>query len=381
LLFGYADSSVLLDTAGDLEIASVTVSSLDSPVGPTAFTIVAADNGLRLESVSIPTSASADLPDTGDANPEMASNVPESTLALFAGKDLGQSWAMVQLQKVLLTTLAGAMGAGDIDLSDFEIEEQFGFLSMLTGINFKTDLLDQLQGDYGAALFSLDTHDPLSSSAVIASDLGDADRVSVGVTSLGPLIQSSGAGTASVTTASVDGQTVNNVTVHTDGLSATIQYGVVDDQLMVGLGNGIETLATPPDATLDSSAAYQAALAELPATYDSVIYIDTQAIAHQLAPLLLETLGENSSNAIVQCLAGVSEAGEATPAAVEVDGSTGGSWIVDAGCSIVTSLLGGDDALLDLVVSRVPGPFAAVTYHEGGLQHLSGILMVGSIES
>ena len=72
------------------------------------------------------------------------------------------------------------------------------------------------------------------------------------VTSLGPLIQSAGSGTASVTTASVDGQTVNNVTVLTDDLAATVQYGVVDDQLMIGLGDGIETLAMPSGDTAGS---------------------------------------------------------------------------------------------------------------------------------
>ncbi len=381
LLFGYADLSVLQASTGSLEISGVGVSSIDTPVGPTAFTIASDDAGLRLESVSLPITAGADLPDTSGDNPDFASRVPDSTLALLAGQDLGQSWVMQQLQKVLLTTLAGAMGAGDIDLSDFDIADQFGFLAMLTGVNFKTDLIDQLQGDYGVALFSLDTEDPLNSSAVITSELGDPDRVSVAVTSLGPLIQSSGAGLVSVTTASVDDQTVNNVTVDLDGLGATIQYGVVDEQLMVGLGSGIETIAIPSATPLDTSAAYQATLAQLPANYDGLLYIDTQAIADQLAPLLLASLADGSSNAIVQCLAGDAVTASETPAVGELTDSTGGSWIADAGCSVLTKLLGGDGALLDLIVSRLPGPFAAVSYHEDGLQHVSGILMIGSIDS
>ena len=111
---------------------------------------------LRIESVSLPLTVRDDLLDTAGPNPDFASRVPDSTLAMYAGQDLGQSWLISQLQKVLLTTLAGAIGAGDIDLSDFDIEDQFGFLAMITGINFKTDLLDQLEGDYGAALFSLE---------------------------------------------------------------------------------------------------------------------------------------------------------------------------------------------------------------------------------
>ncbi len=381
LLFGYADVPLLQASTGSLEISGVEVSSIDTPFGPTAFTIASDDAGLRLESVSIPLTAVADLSETSGENPDFASRVPDSTLALLAGQDLGQSWVMQQLQKVLLTTLAGAMGAGDIDLSDFDIADQFGFLAMLTGVNFKTDLIDQLQGNYGAALFTLDTEDPLKSSAVIASDLGDSDQVSVAVTSLGPLIQSSGAGMASVTTASIDGQTVNNVTITSDSLSATVQYGVVDDQLMVGLGDGIETIAVPSATNLESSAAYQAALAELPANYDGVLYVDTQAIAQKLAPLLLESLADGSSNAILQCLAGDTGAAVGTSGIADSADAISGSWIAEAGCSVLTQLLGGNDALLDLIVSRLPGPFAAVSYHEDGLQHVSGVLMVGSIDS
>lgn len=378
LLFGYLDNAVLLESAGSIEVASVPLSSIEPPLGPTAFTVAADDIGLRIESVSLPMAATAMLPDAGGENPDFASRVPDSTLALIAGQDLGQSWLMEQLQDVLLSLLAGSMGAGEIDLSDFEVEEQFGFLSMLTGINFKTDMIDQLQGDYGAALFSLNVDQPLASSVVVASDVEDSDRVSVAVTSLGPLIQSSGVGTASVTTASIDGQTVTNVTLGTNGLATRIQYGVVDDQLMIGLGAGIETVAEPIASTLESSPPYQAAFAQLPPTYDSLIYVDTRAIGRQIAPLLLETLAQDSGSALIECLARGMD--EATPIAVET-GAANESWIVNAGCSIVTSLLGGDDALLDLILGRVPGPFAAVGYHQAGLQHLSGVLMVGSIDS
>ncbi len=381
LLFGYLDISVFLQTAGDMEIASVEVSSIDPPFGPTAFSIAADDVGLRLESVSLSSSRDGRLFGGSNENPDFASHVPDSTLAMFASQDLGDSWLIEQLQNVLLTVLVGSMGGGDVELSDFGIDEQFGFLSMLTGINFKTDMFDQLQGDYGVALFSLDLKEPMASSAVVASNLANPNAVSVAVTSLGPLIQSSGAGTASVTTASIDGQTVTNVTVGTNGSAYTIQYGVVDEQLMIGLGDGIETIAVPPVVTLDSSTDYQDVLALLPDTYDSVFYVDTQSIAEQLAPLLLDSLAESSSNAIVRCLAGSIGTGAATPAAVETGDAGGGNLIVDTACSVINGLLGGENRLLELLIARMPGPFAAVTYQEDDLQHVSGVLAVGSSES
>lgn len=380
LMFGYVDPVLLKDAVGGLDFAGVSIDSIDSPFGTTAFTVAADDAGLRLESATIPLDLGIGSIDRPGENPDFASSVPDSTLALLAGKDLGSSWAIWQLQQILLATLVSAMGGGDMDLSDFSVEDQFGFLAMLSGINFKTDLFDQFSGDYGAALFSLDTDDPMASSAVIATELGTPDIVSVAVTSLGPVIQSAGAGMASVTTASIDGQTVNNVTLSTDSINGTIQYGVVDDELMIGLGNGIETIAVEPSATLADSAHYQAALAELPADYDSVVYLDTQSLADVLVPLLMESMAEGSTNALVECLAGTTETTEATPTAEDSDTSLGG-WALDTGCSVLNGLLGGDGALLDLIVNRVPGPFAAVSYEQDGLQRASGILLVGSSDS
>lgn len=381
LMFGFVDGAALLDFANGLEVGSVDVESIDPPFGQTAFTLTADDVGLRLESVAIPLDTERELFDRNHDNPDFAAKVPESTLAMVAGSDLGESWAMEQLEALLLSTIIGSLGGEGIDLSDFDLGEQFGFLSMLTGINFKTDLIDQLRGDYGAALFSIDPDDPLASSAVIASELKTPDLVSVAVTSLGPLIQSSGAGSASVTTASIDDQTVNNVSIEADGLSATIQYGVVDDQIMIGLGDGIETVAVPSSTLLADSEGFQEVMAELPDSYDGLVYLDTRAIVEQVAPEIVESIAEDSQNAIIQCLTAGESDSNATPSANDSSPGSDGGWILDFGCSLADSLLGGDSALLDLVASRAPGPFAAVSYLDGDFQRVSGILMVGEAES
>jgi len=244
-------------------------------------------------------------------------------------------------------------------------------LAMLTGINFKTDLLEQLQGNYGAALFSIDTGNPGASSAVVASELGDVDRVSVGVTSLGPLLQSAAAGKVSITTSSVADQTVNNVTLYSDNQTATIQYGVVNDQLMVGLGDGLSTLSTQPAAALADDPGYEAALAELPSSYSSMVYVDLQSVAQQVAPYLIATLAAGSGNPIAQCL--LRSASIGTPAAESVD-MTGTSGAI---CSLIGAIFG-ENSLQDFLVSRIPGPIAAVAYQADGLQHISGIVLVDS---
>jgi hypothetical protein len=371
LLFGYLGGETMTASAAALFNASMLAEAIDPPFGTTAFTVSADDPGLRFESVSMPVTGTTLRVTPEEANPDFAASLPDSTLAMFAGNDLGESWLITQVEKVLLSVLMTSLGGGEIDVTDTDLDAQFGVLAMLTGINFKTDLLEQLQGSYGAALLSIDTENPGASSAVVASELGDVDRVSVGVTSLGPLLQSAAAGSVSITTSSVADQTVNNVTLFSDDQTATIQYGVVNDQLMVGLGDGLSTLALPPDSALSSNPGYQAALAELPSSYSSMLYVDLQSIAQQIAPYLIETLAAGSDNPIAQCL--VQNATTGTPTAEPVD-MTGAAGAV---CSLIGTIFG-EGSLQDFLVSRVPGPIAAVAYQQDGLQHISGIVLVGS---
>ena len=375
LLFGYLDGAALSGSVTGMFSMSPLAAAIDPPVGTTAFTVAADELGLRFESVTLPVAGvpsaqqTSATPVPAPVAPNFAAQLPDSTLAMFAGSDLGQSWLMTQVQKAILSTLMSAMGGGEADLSDAGLASQFGVLSMLTGIDFKVDLMDQLQGDYGAALFSIDVDDPLNSSAVIASDLADVDRVSVGVTSIGPLLQSAAVGAVSVTTASVANQTVNNVTILGDGPSTTVQYGVVNDQLMVGLGDGLSIFAQEPTNSLADDADYQAALVALPAEYSSVVYVDVRSIARDLAPYLIQSLAAGSTNPLAQCL--VANTSTATPVAASVPMNRTAGAI----CSVI-GLLFGQDSLQDFIVSRLPGPFAAVTWSAGDLQHVSGILLV-----
>lgn len=368
LLFGYVDGTLLFDSILGIFSGSNLANSLSAPFGQTAFSISADEPGLRFESVSRPLTSLPVTDELFGSNPGFASMVPDTTRLMVAGQDLGQSWAIQQLQKGLLSFLAGSVTGGDVDLSGVDLDSQFGLIALLTGINFKTDLMDQLTGDWGAALFTLDTEDPLASSAVVASELEDVDRVSIAVTSLGPLVQSAGAGLASVTTASVDGQTVNNISL-VDPIEATIQYGVVDDMLMVGLGDGVATLATPSSPTLAEDPAYQASLAELPERYEGVIYVDLQEVARDLAPLVLAAIANSTNNSLADCIAG-SDPGTQDSAEPAPSGGA-----VETICSVIGGLFG-PDAIQNFLISRFPGPLTAVSYDVDGFQRVSGILLV-----
>ncbi|MCA9861250.1 MAG: DUF3352 domain-containing protein, partial [Thermomicrobiales bacterium] len=347
------------------------LATIDAPLGETLFTVAADDAGLRFESVSQPLESPL-APDTTIQDiPDFAASVPATTQAMVAGTDLGETWAIEQVQNLLLSYLASFIGGGEVDLSDIDAETQFGFLSMIAGFNVKTDLLDQLSGEYGVALFDVNPQNVFSSSAVIASELTDPDRVSVAVTSVGPLLQSVGSNTVSVTTSSVDGQTVNDISLNTGVVPTTFQYGVVDDQLMIGLGDGIETMAIPVTEALADTPAYQAALSELPAAYDGVLYIDLASIGAAFAPQLFDLIGSRVDNPLASCLIGAAAGTGATPVAVpRIEPA---DWIASTACSVFAGLFGGGEGIQHLLVDRIPGPLAAVGYHQDNVQHVSGI--------
>jgi hypothetical protein len=59
----------------------------------------------------------------------------------------------------------------------------------------------------------------------------------------------------------------------------SVDFGVVDDQFVLGLGDGVDTLLLGPDGSLADSPRFIAAMENLPAEYQAVQFIDVAALA------------------------------------------------------------------------------------------------------
>ena len=109
----------------------------------------------------------------------------------------------------------------------------------------------------------------------------------------------------------------------------SIDFGVVEDQFVLGIGDGVDTMLLGPDGSLADSPRYTDALAHLPSEYESVHYIDIAALAE-----LSETAGT-------------------------------GDMLDDVVASPVAMTVAGTQ----------PNSFASVTYVEGGYSRTSAVIV------
>jgi hypothetical protein len=90
------------------------------------------------------------------------------------------------------------------------------------------------------------------------------------------LVQGAGGGATTVSTRTVDGSTVNVVETGPGGPS--VEYGVVGDRLLIGVGGGIDSDAAGGESLADA-ALFRSVMAELPEERNGTIFVDlTQVI-------------------------------------------------------------------------------------------------------
>jgi hypothetical protein len=166
-------------------------------------------------------------------------------------------------------------------------DEIFAQSAQVIGFNVKTDLIDQLQGEYGLALWGLNMIDPSGLGFLFVTGIENQATVQDVVSKISLLAQSAGGGEFSVTTRTVGESVINSIDLSSSGFPITLDYGVVGDQLIISLGSGLEGYLAGQPTALADSAAYTAALSGVPETPTSVFYVDLA----QLIPIAESFLG------------------------------------------------------------------------------------------
>jgi hypothetical protein len=159
------------------------------------------------------------------------------------------------------------------------VDQMYDAVAQFLGFNLKLDFLDQLTGPYAFGVWDLDAQNPAELSAVVISDTNDEVVLGDTIGSISFLVQAAGQGEVRVVSRTVGGSSVNNVTFDADGTTMSIDFGVVGDQFVLGLGDGVNTVLVGPDGSLADSPRYMDALAHLPAEYESIQYVDVAALA------------------------------------------------------------------------------------------------------
>ncbi|MCC2627245.1 MAG: hypothetical protein K0S14_895, partial [Thermomicrobiales bacterium] len=255
-------------------------------------TVAAAERGFLMETATLAAEGETLPAGADNFESELVTRAPDDSLLFMSGADLGATGVL----DVLGATVIGlAMGMGDPaampdeDTSAEEyIAEQYEAAESLIGINLQTDLFQQLSGEYGGWLAAnLEAEDV---SGLFASGVDDAETVSNALQQLSFLIQGASGTETPLTTREVGGGQVYVIELG-DEAGSTLEFGVVDDNLVFGKGDAVDRFGDAPEDSLAENTQFQAVMDTLPVEYNGLTYIDlAQAIP------LMEVAAEESED-------------------------------------------------------------------------------------
>ena len=252
------------------------MTALDAYTGVVVF---ADDPGFRLDTISIPTSDTA-LAGGQNFDSELDERVSSDTLLFVNGVDLGTNPLLQAVGLAIAQSIngeeAGVLPEG-MDAEEYATT-QYERAAGVLGFNLKTELLDLLTGEFAFALSVSNLLSPDGFGGAIVSGISDPATVADAVSQVA-LIVAAGAGeTTTVSTREVDGQTVNVVEDTSTGFPLRVEYGVIGERLIIGLGNGLSDIVAGPTEALADNPTYQAVMAELPAEHGASAYINLAQI-------------------------------------------------------------------------------------------------------
>ena len=365
----------------------------------TGLTVAADEPGFRMESVTLAAEGETLPAGADNYESDLVTKAPEDSLLFMSGADLGSTGVL----DVLGATVIGlAMGMGgptatpDPNTSAEEyIAQQYEAAESLIGINLQTDLFQQLSGEYGGWLAAnLENEDV---SGLFASGVDDAETVSNALQQLSFLIQGASGAETPLTTREVDGGQVYVIDLG-DEAGSTLEFGVVDDNLVVGKGEAVDRFAEAPDDSLADNEQFQAVMDTLPVEYNGLAYINLeQAIPlTEAAAQESEGLGIGGTDEISDASESCADYDTQEEAQAAYDAAESGTFDLDqdfdgevcedyfdtADSALATAETTEDedgtapaDALADVDYSAIKA-FATVSYADGDVQRSSSILYI-----
>ena len=154
-------------------------------------------------------------------------------------------------------------------------------------------MFQQLVGEY--ALWFSAGSDPSDISALLVSGVEDPGTVVNALSQLTLLIQGAAGGTASVTTRQIGGDQVSVIDTG-DPTAPALEYGIVDDHFVFGVGTAVDDFADGPVDSLADDAQFQDVMATLPEDVNGMLYVDLARII----PLIQEAASSASAPTAVE---------------------------------------------------------------------------------
>jgi hypothetical protein len=220
----------------------------------------------------------------------------------------------------------------------------------------------------------VDVEDPANIGAILTSDVSDVAALDGTLSFVSLFVTAGAGGQASVTTRTVGDAEVKNVVLGDPSAPISIDYGIVDEELLIGVGDGVDTYVNGPDASLASDETYQETLGLLPTEYDGVFYTDLAALTELSTQIEGATAGLSAEDASEECAAYADQA-EAQDA---YDGDSSTNFELDQdfdGEACEDYFVSSEATPIAEAVAEVPvDALAMVSYKQDGYAFTSSIL-------
>ncbi len=285
LSFGMINGSALLtqlkaqDPTITNDLSKGAMAQLDAVTG---FTFWADQPGFRLDTLSIPGKDAA-KPDATVLTGDFAKKAPADSLFFANGSNINQYGIFDTLGLVFAQALVSpgsatpAAGATPVSLEESSAQI-FQQAASVIGFNIKTDFIDQLTGEFGVAVSASDiTSSTPKISAIMYSDTGNAAKVT-DVASKISFILAAGLGGDTLSSRDIGGSSVTSIDLTNSGLPVTVEFGVVNGQLLIGTDDGITSYVNGPKSSLADDKIYQDTLAALPKDATGITYVNVQGL-------------------------------------------------------------------------------------------------------
>jgi hypothetical protein len=298
LSFTYLDGAAILDAAGEKVVQKLQamMSPTDQAVwqAQSGLAISAVEPGFRIDAVAVP-GESGTLGSAAIANdpaiPAAAERVPAGTFLYEAGVIPENAFAGAAY--LLALAVNGDMAgeewqSGGLDQlpSEEEMDEEIARAAATLGFDPRSELFDLLGGEF--ILFSsfptIDMNG-FGLNAVAAVTTSDPDTLNETTRKIAASIERADMG-ADVSTREVDGDTIYVVSDPEMAEGPSLQFGVVDDQVVIGTEGGIEDLTTEPATSLADDPQYQTVMSYLPSEYYQVAYVDIGQLIDMVTTML-----------------------------------------------------------------------------------------------
>lgn len=260
---------------------------IESARGHVGWAAYASDAGFHMDSVVIPNDPSS-IPTDNVLTPMLTSKIPADVMMFSGANNFYSTGVTDMLGGLFQVAMMGTEAVSATPAATPTVDETWAMFEAQLGFNPDTDLLAKLDGEYAAYLgvYDLEAGFP-TPEFLFVSETSDAATLQQSTTTITNLVNMLNQGDFDVSTRTVDGGELTVITLDaadTGGIPVVIEYGVVDNEMLIGVNGAIDKYLDASTPKLADDANFQATFDLLPT--ENVVNMSYVNIEGQVMPLL-----------------------------------------------------------------------------------------------